>query len=39
MVIFSILHFYYDTRAEIFDISHCQICDFIALKAVTLSDK
>jgi hypothetical protein len=38
-VIFTILNFHYDSRAQIFDISHCQIGDFIASKAVTLSNK
>jgi hypothetical protein len=30
--IFGILNFYYDSRAQTFDISHCQIGDFIASK-------
>jgi glycosyltransferase involved in cell wall biosynthesis len=32
-VISNILHFYYDSRAQIFDISHCQIGEFIASQA------
>jgi hypothetical protein len=34
-----ILNFYYDSRVQIFDTSHCQVGDFIASEAVILSDK
>jgi hypothetical protein len=37
-VIFTILNFYYDSRAQILDISHYQIGDFIASEGVVTSN-